>query len=44
MSSLEGKVALITGAGRHKGLGQAMARAIAKTLKIMMNNVFKKAS
>ncbi|PPR79151.1 MAG: 3-oxoacyl-[acyl-carrier-protein] reductase FabG [Alphaproteobacteria bacterium MarineAlpha2_Bin1] len=30
MSSLEGKVALITGSGRHKGLGQAMARAIAK--------------
>ena len=30
MGSLEGKVALITGAGRHKGLGQAMARAIAK--------------
>ncbi len=29
MKVLDGKVALITGAGRHKGLGQAMARAIA---------------
>lgn len=29
MKILEGKVALITGAGRNKGLGQAMAKAIA---------------
>jgi len=30
MSTLSGKVALITGAGRHKGLGEAMAKRLAK--------------
>ena len=30
MSTLTGKVALITGAGRHKGLGEAMAKRLAK--------------
>ena len=29
MYALEGKVALVTGAGRHRGLGEAMAKRLA---------------
>ena len=30
MSELEGKVAIVTGAGRHKGIGRYIALALAK--------------